>query len=151
ECLSYRLCCPRYGQSRDFITELAPCRDCGHNGACAAAAALRLLPMCSPPCAGAPDPGALKGRERVLGPEHPDTLTGVRNLAWLYQSQGFYTEAEPLLKRALAGFERKLGMEHRQTLRSANNLAALYLIWAATMKPSRSMCAPCKASSACSA
>ena len=32
----------------------------------------------------------------ALGPEHPDTLTSVNNLAGLYRSQGRYGEAEPL-------------------------------------------------------
>src|SRR5262245_45487860 len=38
--------------------------------------------------------------EKALGPEHPDTLLSVNNLAALYQAQGRYSEAEPLLKRA---------------------------------------------------
>ncbi|MEI2771580.1 MAG: tetratricopeptide repeat protein [Candidatus Competibacter sp.] len=46
---------------------------------------------------------ALAGFEKVLGPEHPATLTSVNNLAVLYQSQGRYGEAEPLYQRALAG------------------------------------------------
>ena len=44
---------------------------------------------------------ALAESERVLGPEHPDTIAIVNNLAGLYQAQGRYKEAEPLLKRAL--------------------------------------------------
>ena len=31
---------------------------------------------------------ALAGYERVLGPEHPDTLLSVNNLAELYRAQG---------------------------------------------------------------
>ena len=31
---------------------------------------------------------ALEARERVLGPEHPDTLTSVNNLAGALQAQG---------------------------------------------------------------
>ena len=46
---------------------------------------------------------ALAGREQVLGPEHPDTLPSVNNLAVLYQAQGRYGEAEPLYQRALGG------------------------------------------------
>ena len=41
-------------------------------------------------------------RERWLGPDHPDTLTSVSNLASLFRNQGRYEEAEPLFKRALA-------------------------------------------------
>ena len=69
---------------------------------------------------------ALETRERVLGAEHPDTLTSVNNLAWLYERQGRYGEAEPSYLRALAGCERVLGAEHPDTLTSVNNLAGLY-------------------------
>ena len=62
--------------------------------------------------------------ERVLGPEHPDTLTSVNNLAALYQAQGRYAEAEPLYQARARGRERVLGPEHPDTLQSVNNLAA---------------------------
>ena len=64
--------------------------------------------------------------EQKLGPEHPDTLTSVNNLASLYESQGRYGEAEPLYLRALAASEKVLGPEHPDTLGSVNNLAGLY-------------------------
>jgi tetratricopeptide (TPR) repeat protein len=70
---------------------------------------------------------ALRIRERVLGGEHPDTLTSVNSLARLYQRQGRYTEAEPLCQRALASRQRVLGGEHPETLTSINNLAGLYV------------------------
>src|ERR1035441_8564038 len=69
---------------------------------------------------------ALRIRERVLGGEHPDTLTSVNNLAYLHASQGRYGDAEPLCQRALAARERVLGREHPDTLNSVNNLAGLY-------------------------
>lgn len=59
---------------------------------------------------------ALAAREKVLGPEHPNTLSSVNNLAALYESQGRYGEAEPLHRRALAGREKALGLEHPDTL-----------------------------------
>ena len=52
---------------------------------------------------------ALDIRERVLGPEHPDTATSLNNLASLYRNQGKYEQAEPLYQRALAIRERVLG------------------------------------------
>ena len=64
--------------------------------------------------------------ERVLGHEHPDTLTSASNLAFLYQAQGRYSEAEPLYQRALEARERVLGREHPDTLASVHNLAFLY-------------------------
>ena len=39
---------------------------------------------------------ALAGREKVLGKEHPDTLTSVSNLAGVLQNQGKYTAAEEM-------------------------------------------------------
>jgi tetratricopeptide (TPR) repeat protein len=68
---------------------------------------------------------ALEARERVLGAEHPDTLSSVNNLACLLYRQGKYDEAEPLYRRALQTFERVLGAEHPNTLTSVNNLAFL--------------------------
>jgi tetratricopeptide (TPR) repeat protein len=64
--------------------------------------------------------------ERVLGPEHPNTLRSLNNLANLYRNQGQYEQAEPLYQRALEARERVLGPEHPDTLGSLNNLANLY-------------------------
>ena len=68
---------------------------------------------------------ALAARERVLGPEHPDTLGSVSNLAYLLRMKGDYGRAEPLYERALAAGERVLGPDHPFTLTSVNNLAGL--------------------------
>ena len=65
-------------------------------------------------------------RERLLGREHPDTLTSVNNLGWLYLEQEHTAEAEPLLLGALEARERTLGKEHPDTLESVNNLGLLY-------------------------
>ena len=65
-------------------------------------------------------------RERVLGPEHPNTAASLNNLAALYNRQGKYKQAEPLYQRALAICERMLGPEHPSTAQSLNNLATLY-------------------------
>ena len=40
---------------------------------------------------------AAKALERVLGREHPHTLTSTSNLASLYVEQGRHSDAEPLL------------------------------------------------------
>ena len=47
-------------------------------------------------------------------------------MAALYDSQGRYSEAEPLYKQALAIRKAKLGNNHPDTASSLNNLAALY-------------------------
>ena len=66
-------------------------------------------------------------QERVLGPEHPDTLSSRNNLANALSSQGKYAEAEAEHRAVLAIRERVLGPEHPDTLSSRNNLAnALY-------------------------
>ncbi|KAH7394832.1 hypothetical protein BKA66DRAFT_455924 [Pyrenochaeta sp. MPI-SDFR-AT-0127] len=69
---------------------------------------------------------ALEGREKVLGPEHPDTLTSVDNLGWMLARQGKYEEAEAMHRRALEGHEKVLRVEHLDTLTSVNNLAFLF-------------------------
>jgi len=69
---------------------------------------------------------ALEIRERVRGPDHPDTARSLNNLATLYDSQGKLTEAEPLYRRALEIRERVLGPDHPDTATSLNNLAGLY-------------------------
>jgi CHAT domain-containing protein/Tfp pilus assembly protein PilF len=65
-------------------------------------------------------------RQKVLGPEHPDTATSLSKLGSLYYSTGSYSKAAPLLQRALAIREKALGPAHPSTTTSLNNLAALY-------------------------
>jgi tetratricopeptide (TPR) repeat protein len=45
---------------------------------------------------------ALAIREKVLGPEHPDTAASLNHLARLYQTMGEYTQALRFLQRGLA-------------------------------------------------
>ena len=58
----------------------------------------------------------LARREKVLGPEHPDTLTSMSNLALVLDSQGKYEEAEAMNRQTLARREKVLGPEHPDTL-----------------------------------
>lgn len=46
---------------------------------------------------------AFETAERNFGPEAPDTLTPLNNLALLYERQGRYGEAEPLHKTVARG------------------------------------------------
>jgi tetratricopeptide (TPR) repeat protein len=69
---------------------------------------------------------ALKLREKLLGPDHPDTAHSVNNLAFSYQGQANYSAAEPLYQRALTIYEKALGPHHPFTARSLNNLAVMY-------------------------
>ena len=63
--------------------------------------------------------------EKMLGKEHPSTLTSMNNLALILRSQGKYEEAERIQRQALALRERVLGKEHPSTLTSMNNLASV--------------------------
>jgi CHAT domain-containing protein len=64
--------------------------------------------------------------QQALGEEHPQTLTSVNNLAFLYESQGRYGEAQPLYRRALTARERVLGEAHPDTLATLLNSSALF-------------------------
>ncbi|WP_203927994.1 tetratricopeptide repeat protein, partial [Virgisporangium ochraceum] len=68
----------------------------------------------------------LADRRRVLGEEHPSTLTSRNNLALAYESVGRLEEAIDLFESVLADQQRVLGEEHPSTLASRNNLAASY-------------------------
>jgi len=68
---------------------------------------------------------ALQLAERLLGPDHPDTVGAVANLADIYVTLGRYREAEPLARRFLADSERVFGAEHPYTLRAIGTSAKL--------------------------
>ena len=68
----------------------------------------------------------LADQERVLGPDHLDTLNSRNNLAAAYWAAGRAAEAIALHERTLADRERVLGPDHPSTLQSRNNLAAAY-------------------------
>ena len=69
---------------------------------------------------------ALDLRRRVLGPEHPDTLSSMSNLAAVYDLAGKHAQAEALDSQSLAIQRRALGPEHPATLKSMSNLAYVY-------------------------
>src|SRR3954464_11961823 len=60
---------------------------------------------------------------RVLGPEHPDTLISMANLASTYRNQGRWKEAEELGMQVMEVHSRVLGPEHPDTLANMHNLA----------------------------
>ena len=60
---------------------------------------------------------------RVLGQEHPSTLTSMANLASTYRNQGRWKEAEELEVQVMETSSRVLGQEHPSTLTSMANLA----------------------------
>ncbi len=67
---------------------------------------------------------ALAGYLRVLGADHPDTLTSRNNLAGAWQAAGDLGRAIPLYEQTLADSVRVLGADHPQTKVVRGNLAA---------------------------
>jgi tetratricopeptide (TPR) repeat protein len=61
-----------------------------------------------------------------LGPDHPDTLKSLHNLALSYWTLGRHAEALELNRQALPLFKAKLGPDHPVTLSSIDNLANSY-------------------------
>lgn len=66
---------------------------------------------------------ALETRTRVLGAEHPDTLTSMNDLGLVLRMQGQLFEAEQLYRQALSIQLPTLGKEHPDTLITLNNIA----------------------------
>ncbi|KAF2741890.1 hypothetical protein M011DRAFT_472716, partial [Sporormia fimetaria CBS 119925] len=54
----------------------------------------------------------MEARKRVLGEEHPNTLTSMNNLAATYRNQGRWKEAEQLEVQVIEARKRVLGEEH---------------------------------------
>lgn len=54
----------------------------------------------------------LKLQEKVLGPQHPDTLSTCFYLARCLHAEGSKGEAKELAKRAVDGARKVLGQEH---------------------------------------
>ncbi|HEX6354938.1 tetratricopeptide repeat protein [Actinophytocola sp.] len=70
---------------------------------------------------------AFDARERLLGPDHPDTLMSRNGLGHACQSVD-EARAAALHERNLLDRTRVLGADHPDTLRSANNLANTYVL-----------------------
>ena len=68
---------------------------------------------------------ALAIDEKVLGPDHASTATSLNNLAGLYDTQGKYDLAEPLLKRAIAILDSAFGPSHPDAILYRTNLARM--------------------------
>ncbi len=61
-----------------------------------------------------------------LGPDHPDTLASMNNLAGVYRLTHQLDRALPLFVETLALQKSKLGPDHPDTLQSMNDLAIAY-------------------------
>ena len=65
----------------------------------------------------------LQSSERVLGSDHPDTLSSMNNLAQTLYAQGDRARAHELQEQVVEAMARLQGKEHPDTLTSMNNLA----------------------------
>jgi tetratricopeptide (TPR) repeat protein len=69
---------------------------------------------------------ALRTFETQLGPDHPDTLSSMNNLASAYQDAGQLDKAVSLFEQTLERRKAKLGPDDPDTLNSMNDLARAY-------------------------
>jgi tetratricopeptide (TPR) repeat protein len=67
----------------------------------------------------------MSGSRRVLGEEHPETLTSISNVGRVCRSQGRLVEAESFYREALDKRRRVLGDSHPDTLTSCSNLGSV--------------------------
>jgi tetratricopeptide (TPR) repeat protein len=65
----------------------------------------------------------LEKRQRILGDEHPDTITAMSNLATTLQDQGELEAAAAMMREVLEKMQRILGDEHPDTITAMSNLA----------------------------
>jgi tetratricopeptide (TPR) repeat protein len=68
---------------------------------------------------------ALAIREKLLGPDHPDTALSLNNLGVLLQVQGDFPGARRCYESALAIHEKALGPDHPETANNLSNLGGL--------------------------
>jgi len=64
-------------------------------------------------------------RQRVLGPNAPETLQSETDLAWIVRLRGHPAEAETLLRQTLATQQRVLGPTNPDTVKTTSNLAVV--------------------------
>jgi len=65
--------------------------------------------------------------EKTLGPNDPNLVSNLRNLAGVYYQEHKYTSAEPLFQRVLEFQEKKLGPNHPDLVSDLTYVAAVYL------------------------
>jgi hypothetical protein len=70
--------------------------------------------------------------KRVLGPEHPDTLTSMHNLAFIWNEQGRQAEGLKLIEECVLLRTRILGTGHPNTLDSRRTLLEWQADWLET-------------------
>ena len=68
---------------------------------------------------------AVKGNRDLLGSQHPDTLTVITNLGYLFKHVGKYSEAKIFLTEAVEGYRFVFSNKHPEVLRIEKTLAEL--------------------------
>jgi hypothetical protein len=68
----------------------------------------------------------LQKMKATLGPDHPNTLTSMNNLAGAYRVNGQLAKAVPLYEQTLQKRKAQLGPDHLNTLNSMNRLGKAY-------------------------
>nr|OQO30934.1 hypothetical protein B0A51_04161 [Rachicladosporium sp. CCFEE 5018] len=68
---------------------------------------------------------ALEGYKKVLGKEHPSTLTSVYCLAYLLHQKADFAAAVPLYERACSGYVVRLGPSHPTTTQCVSHMSSL--------------------------
>ena len=68
----------------------------------------------------------LKLRKAKLGPDHPDTLASMNNLAGSYAALGRHSEALPLYEETLKLTKAKLGANHPDTVGTIYDIACTH-------------------------
>jgi hypothetical protein len=66
----------------------------------------------------------VEGYQRLLGPEHPHTLSWLSDLSRLLETQKEYEKALPLYQKAFSGLQKVLGPDHPETLKTYNIYSA---------------------------
>ena len=67
----------------------------------------------------------MDGLGRVLGPEHPDTLTAKGDLAAVWAGTGEWAAARELLGQVLEGLPHAVGPDHPVMVAARENLAVI--------------------------
>lgn len=70
----------------------------------------------------------LEKMQRILGTEHPDTISAMNNLASTLGGQGKLEEAASMFMEVLEKRQRILGPEHPRTIVAKRNLSLLRAI-----------------------
>jgi len=68
----------------------------------------------------------IETRKRVLGLQHPDTMSSMANLATTYSKQARWMEVEEQLIQVVEQTKTTLGLEHPLTVATIKNLASTF-------------------------